>query len=185
MIFIKNKNKIEYIGDFNNGEFNGKGTMTFDNGIYYKGDFINGKFEGKGLLSNINNEWSYNGEFNSGYISGYGKFIFTNGDFYEGNYLNNIKNGEGNYVFKNGNSFNGTWKNNSPEEGKFIINNIIYKCVFRNGKLYDKEIENGNDNYNDYIDLNNIQFQKEEDDKQLKLNFELNFNSFGSNYLND
>ena len=183
MIFIKNN--IEYIGGFNNGEINGKGKMTFDNGIYYKGDFINGKFEGKGLLSNINNEWSYNGEFKYGYINGYGKFIFTNGDLYEGNYLYNIKNGEGNYVFKNGNSFNGTWKNNSPEEGKFIINNIIYKCVFRNGKLYDKEIENGNDNYNDYIDLNNIQFQKEEDDKQLKFIFELNCNSFGNSYLND
>ena len=53
-------------------------------------------------------------------------------------------------MFKNGN--NGTQKNNIPEEGKFRINNIIYKCEFKNGKLYNKEIENGNDNYNDNID---------------------------------
>ncbi len=66
---------------------------------------------------------------------------------------------------------------------KFRINNIIYKCEFRNGKLYNKEIENGNDNYNDNIDLNNIQFQKEDNDIKYKFIFKLNFKSFGNNYL--
>ena len=40
MRFIKNKNNIEYIGGFNNGEINGKGKMTFNNVIYYTDDLL-------------------------------------------------------------------------------------------------------------------------------------------------
>ena len=175
MIF---KNKNEYNGNFENGEINGKGEMKFNDGTYYKGDFIHGKFDGNGYLKNINSNWEYNGNFKYGFINGSGKFIFNNGDFYEGNYENNIKNGEGKYFFKNGNYFNGIWKNNVPdEEGQFTINNIIYKCKFRNGQLYEKEIENGNDNLNDDINLNNIRFQNEND----YINCILNFNNSSSN----
>ena len=177
MIF---KNKNEYNGNFENGVINGKGEMKFNDGTYYKGDFINGKFDGKGNLKNINSNWEYNGNFKEGFINGNGKFIFNNGDFYEGNYKKNKKNGEGKYVFENGNYFIGIWKNNVPdEEGKFKINNNIYKCKFKNGQLYDKEIENGNDNLNDDINLNNIKFQNENDDINYILNFNKSSNYYG------
>ena len=176
MIF---KNKNEYNGNFENGEINGKGEMKFNDGTYYKGDFIHGKFDGKGYLKNINSNWEYNGNFKYGFINGNGKFIFNNEDFYEGNYENNIKNGEGKYFFKNGNYFIGIWKNNVPEEGNFKINNIIYKCKFINGQLKEKKIENGNDNLNDDINLNNIKFQNENDDINYILNFNKSSNYYG------
>ena len=177
MIF---KDKKVYNGNFENGEINGKGEMIFDNGIYYKGDFINGKFNGNGLLKNINNQWEYNGNFQNDKFNGKGKFIFNNGDSYEGNYLNNEKNGEGNYIFKKGYFFKGIWKNNIPEEGYFIINNITYKCIFRNGIICDIEIENGNNNF---INLNDLKFQNENDDIKFNFScFQQIHNSIGNEY---
>ena len=183
MIF---KNKKEYNGNFENGEINGLGEMKFNDGTYYKGDFIHGKFDGNGYLKNINSNWEYNGNFKYGFINGSGKFIFNNGDFYEGNYENNIKNGKGKYFFNNGNYFIGILKNNVPEEGKFKINNIIYKCKFINGQLKEKKIENGNDNLNDDINLNNIKFQNENDYIGYILNFNnSSSNSVGNKYMNN
>ena len=180
MIF---KDKKQHNCNCKNGEINGKGEMKFNNGIYYKGDFINGKFNGNGLLKNINNQWEYNGNFKNNLFNGNGKFIFNNGDSYEGNYLNNEKNGEGNYIFKKGYFFKGIWKNNIPEEGNFIINNITYICKFRNGIIYDIEIENGNNNFNDDIDLNDLKFQNENDDIKFISSFQQIYNSIGNEYI--
>jgi hypothetical protein len=35
--------KISYVGDFNNGQKTGKGSLSF-NGSKYEGDFVDGKF---------------------------------------------------------------------------------------------------------------------------------------------
>ncbi len=68
----------------------------------------------------------------------------------------------------------------------FEINNIIYKCKFRNVQLYEKEIENGNYNLNDDINLNNIKFQNENDYIGYILNFNnSSSNSVGNKYMNN
>jgi len=53
-----------YQGDYKNGLYEGKGTLTVGNDIYF-GNFKNGKFDGKGSLS-INGREVYSGLFEDG-----------------------------------------------------------------------------------------------------------------------
>ena len=55
-----------YKGNFENGNFNGLGKMTWVNNIQYQGNFENSMFSGKGEIIKINNldkKEMYNGTF--------------------------------------------------------------------------------------------------------------------------
>ena len=39
-----------YVGEYKNGNFHGKGVLTFDNGEKYEGQFVEGKREGMGTV---------------------------------------------------------------------------------------------------------------------------------------
>ena len=51
-----------YEGEFRNGLFNGKGTLTQRNGTCYEGEFRDGLFEGRGKLA-ISNGTIYEENF--------------------------------------------------------------------------------------------------------------------------
>ena len=92
-IFICNysgKLKFEYLGNYSNGEFNGRGEeLCCDIKIIYKGEFLNGKKSGKGK-EYYNNQIIFEGE----YLFGQRKkgIEYVNGiKEYEGEYLLNKK----------------------------------------------------------------------------------------------
>lgn len=106
---------------------NGEGELKSEEG-YYIGNFKNGKFEGKGTLSNISSEaadeiyisplrpnfhddqFTYTGNFSDGLPEGDGKIVFDNGDKYEGEFYEGKIEGEGTMTFKNGSVYTGKFE---------------------------------------------------------------------------
>ncbi len=85
-----------YNGEIANGNYNGKGSITYENGDRYEGAFVNGKRHG------------------------YGTYTFKNGDRYEGNYIDGLANGQGTYTYASGESWTGELKNNTRYTGKGV-----------------------------------------------------------------
>ena len=106
---------------------NGEGELKSEEG-HYIGNFKNGKFEGKGTLSNISYEFenelyasplrpnfhddqfTYVGNFSDGLPEGDGKIVFDNGDKYEGEFYEGKIEGEGTMTFKNGSVYKGEFE---------------------------------------------------------------------------
>ena len=74
-----------YVGQMENGMFNGKGVMTYINRAKYEGDFVDDKKEGYGTLTQ------------------------PNGNSYEGNFLNNKKHGTGSWRYISGATIETEW----------------------------------------------------------------------------
>ncbi len=43
-------NRVRYVGNWNNGQINGRGTLTYKNGNKYEGDFVSGAIRGNGTF---------------------------------------------------------------------------------------------------------------------------------------
>ena len=78
-----------YEGDFVNGKFEGYGHYKMSNGGNYIGQFKNGYFEGKGQLTDKKGN-VFNGNFVKGQKDGYGLIVKSNGETIEGKYKNGI-----------------------------------------------------------------------------------------------
>ena len=73
----------EYVGVYENGQFNGEGKLTMKDGTIYSGLFANGELNGNGYL------------------------LTSSGDLYKGKFLHNKLEGQAEVMFKNGNKFSG------------------------------------------------------------------------------
>ncbi len=71
------------VGDFLNGELNGRGFCKYTNGDRYEGEFRNDKFNGKGTIQYATGS-RYEGEFRDDNLNGKGILIRENGDREEG-----------------------------------------------------------------------------------------------------
>ena len=78
-----------YEGDFVNGKFEGYGHYKMSNGDNYIGQFKNGYFEGKGQLTDKKGN-VFNGNFVRGQKDGFGLIVKSNGETIEGKYKNGI-----------------------------------------------------------------------------------------------
>lgn len=91
VIFPDGSSKVQYKGEWMNGQIYGKGIMTWRDGSTYNGHYINGKKEG------------------------YGKFVFVSQNYYEGYWQQGKQEGLGTLFSKNGEEQKkGIWK-----DGKF------------------------------------------------------------------
>ena len=107
----------EYVGEFQNGLRDGKGTFYYyENNEYerkkYEGDWKNDKIEGKGKMI-----WKdggiYEGEWSNNLKEGKGIEISPNGEKYEGNFKNSKCDGKGVFYYKNGDRYEGDFKNDN------------------------------------------------------------------------
>ena len=69
-IYLFDKNCI-YIGQFKNGQYNGKGLLICNEGNSLFGDFVNGECTGNGHLI-IDGQFDYEGTFNNNQKNGFG-----------------------------------------------------------------------------------------------------------------
>ena len=76
-----------YEGQAIDGVPNGKGRLTWDNGVFYDGDFVNGQFHGNGSYF-VSDYALYEGQWVMGAFTGKGKITYLNGETYEGEVLN-------------------------------------------------------------------------------------------------
>jgi hypothetical protein len=81
-----------YTGQFSNGEINGQGSRTYDDGTMYIGEFVMGEKNGYGEIIYGQRNWkehSYKGEWKMNVRSGFGNLALRNGNVYSGNFVNN------------------------------------------------------------------------------------------------
>jgi antitoxin component YwqK of YwqJK toxin-antitoxin module len=85
-----------YIGQFRNGLFNGKGTEYYSNGkIQYEGDYVNGNREGKGKYIWEDGQY-FIGQWKNDLRNGKGILYYSNEKIkYEGDYVDDKKEGYG------------------------------------------------------------------------------------------
>ena len=114
-------NNQRYVGEFKNGQFDGKGVYTWPNGERYEGAFKNNKRNGKGIFTYPNGDkfevYSINDKL-------HGKSIWTqaNGDVYEQKFNMNKKISE----IKISKNLNIN-KNNTQKQAQLIEFNIKQK----------------------------------------------------------
>ena len=109
-----------YKGDWYRGIPHGRGTFVFITKNWekkYVGDFDQGDFNGRGVLyafsKTDDDDWkTYDGGFQGGDEHGWGTLTFSDGSTYEGQMQRGIKQGQGTYTTtENGRSFSGIWDN--------------------------------------------------------------------------
>ena len=140
--YIDPEGKYSFIGEFKNGNLNGKGTVyaLVDDKIKYEGDFINGKFEGKGKLFYDNGNY-YVGQFRNHLQHGKGVEYDPNGNIqFKGCFIDGSREGNGKCITKEM-LFIGQYKAGKPKKGKLYNSNG--KILFYDGDFINGEIPNG------------------------------------------
>lgn len=146
-----------YEGEFRNGLFNGKGTLTSRNGDRYEGEFKDGLMDGRGVYVSKNGD-RYEGEFKDNYYSGKGILIYSL-YHYEGEFKDGKIMGKGKMIYSEGASIEGEFKGGIPEgiikltnskigynyEGGYKNNmfNGKGKLFYPNGDKYEGDFKNG------------------------------------------
>jgi len=90
----------KYVGEWKDGNKNGKGTYTYASGSKYVGEWKDGKRNGEGI-----NYWILSSKVHN----------MPAGSKYEGQWLNGLKDGYGKTTYADGTIKEGLWK-----EGDFI-----------------------------------------------------------------
>ena len=154
----------QYLGEWKDNKWEGKGTLEKADGERYVGDWVAGKRHGAGTLWKrlpdgslrkiYSGQWKnglmsgrgqldaesgdvYIGEWQNGQKCGVGICTYSNGDVYEGEWLNDKRHGFGVYDYKKGDHFEGLWVEDM-KEGKGV--HFYYEAAKRaHTKRYDGE----------------------------------------------
>ena len=106
-----NNDNKKYVGFWQNGLWDGAGTLLWENGDQYQGSFVKGKQHGEGTF-----RWAdgreYSGAFWMNLRHGKGKYVWpATGAVYEGNFVRNRRHGQGNYSDPAANvEYSGEWQ---------------------------------------------------------------------------
>lgn len=103
---------IKYIGQFSNGEQDGKGLQVWwrDGGDSYEGRFHANRPHGMGVYKYTSRNEFYEGHMELGEISGEGMYSYADGSVYEGHWYVGKQNGHGRLTYKDGTIYNGQFK---------------------------------------------------------------------------
>lgn len=149
-----------YTGRWNDGVYDGYGTLEYNDGLRYEGNFKAGQRHGKGIYYYSNNYY-YKGSWENGFINGIGELIrngrvifkgewshyekhglgteyYETGDYEEAIYDKGKKNGLATYYFKNGTYEKGVYIDNK-REGKWKLydenNHLLIIKIYKNDRL--------------------------------------------------
>ncbi|WP_442781738.1 C13 family peptidase [Collimonas fungivorans] len=132
----------EYIGQFKQGAYAGKGEVKYSNGhASYKGEFADGQYQGKGRYE-VKGEEFYEGEFDKGEFAGYGIFQRKNGSRYTGAFKKWLPDGGGRLTDASGNVYEGVFSGGRlVGQGRYIgKDGSSYQGGFKNWKYHGQGI---------------------------------------------
>lgn len=101
----------KYVGEWKDGLWYGRGTITRTNGTKYVGEFKEGLPNGQGTHTDPNGD-KYVAEFKDGIPNGQGIATYFDGSKYVGEFENGLAHGQGTFTFPDGFSFEGIWEKN-------------------------------------------------------------------------
>ena len=78
--------------------FTGIAKYTLEKGDVYEGEFLEGNYHGKGTLSFADGR-IYTGDFKEDSFNGTGTLIWSNGDKYEGTFVDDMMDGKGTFTW--------------------------------------------------------------------------------------
>ncbi len=137
----------EYIGELKNGKPSGWGIARYENGSVkrYVGQFQNGFYNGRGVLLFTDSVFLA-GQWKDGKLNGQGTNYNKNGSIYFGKFADGLKNGRGMLVYKNNDFFYGDFKADKANgrcislwSNGTILSDIQYIDDQRNGYGYQYE----------------------------------------------
>jgi hypothetical protein len=103
---------VNYVGEWRAGKSNGKGTMTYPDGQKYVGEWSAGKSKGKGTKTYPDGS-QYVGDFNDDRFDGRGTFTWPDGQTYVGEYRDGKQNGQGTMTLPGGGKYVGGWNDDA------------------------------------------------------------------------
>ena len=101
--------RIEYKGEWKNGNFHGKGILKEAWGAIYVGDFENNLAHGYGRQEDPNGS-RWEGEIKNDQLNGKGIWVSDRGDRYEGNFVDMLLDGQGSFTKTDGTKATGEFK---------------------------------------------------------------------------
>lgn len=126
-----------YVGQYRDGKYEGRGSLTYANGEKYVGQFHDGLRDGQGTYA-----WAdgrrYVGGFHMGVPNGRGTYTFPNGEKYDGDYRDNRRDGQGSYAWPDGRRYVGQFHDDRP--------NGLGTYTWPDGKKYVGEFRDGQAN---------------------------------------
>ena len=131
-------NKVKYIGEYLNGERNGKGKeFDYNENLVFEGEYSNGKkWNGKGYGKN--GDIIYELKNGKGFVKEY--YYFSDKLYYKGGYLNGEKNGKSKNYYNNTIIFEGEYFN-GKRNGKGKEYDFNGNLIFEGEYLYDYKIK--------------------------------------------
>ena len=119
-----------YQGQCVNGQPNGVGEVTFNNGDRLSGEFKKGRVSGKGTWSSGSTGNSYTGSWSNGKRQGKGIYSWARSQQrYVGEWADDKRHGQGKLTWSNGDRFEGEFRNNQQYNGTYYTaGGVTHTC---------------------------------------------------------
>ena len=133
---IGEADRFDYIGEWQDGQMHGKGTLNTKDGRSYVGTFARGKMDGSGSLSEADGT-KYTGNWKRGLLVGHGSMTHADGREYIGEWMNGDMSGNGTLKHPDGWKYNGEFVSGDMEgQGTLTYNDGLEIIgTWSNGKL--------------------------------------------------
>ena len=130
----------KHVGNYKNNMRNGKGTYTFSYGDKYVGEYRDGKMHGQGIYT-LSSGYQYVGEFKDDKKHGKGTETYPQGK-YSGDWKNGLRDGQGTYTYDSGEKYVGQYKNGFVNGigAYYFLNGDIHKGLWETDKNNKKKL---------------------------------------------
>jgi len=113
-------NRVNYTGDWVNGQREGNGSTSFKDGAVYQGGYKKGLEDGHGFIRYENGN-TLDAEFVAGKIQGHGVFRYANGDQREGFFKDNILDGQVIFTRRDGFTVIEQWEDGKQVQEEDVV----------------------------------------------------------------